>query len=81
MNGDLNNVNFDTLPLFNLAMPKEIQGVPSEILNPRNTWKDKSAYDSKAANLAESFVKNFSQYASNASQEIMEAAPKVQQKD
>lgn len=79
LNGELDNAKFDTLPVFNLAMPTAITGVPAEILNPRNTWKDKEAYDAKANNLAASFVKNFAQYASNASKEIMDAAPKVAQ--
>ena len=51
--------------------------VPAEILNPRNTWKDKAAYDAKAADLASKFVKNFEQYASGVSDEIKEAAPKA----
>ncbi len=79
LNGELDKAKFETLPVFNLAMPTTITGVPTEILNPRNTWKDKNAYDAKANNLAASFVKNFAQYASNASKEIMDAAPKVAQ--
>ncbi len=79
LNGELDKAKFETLPVFNLAMPTAITGVPTEILNPRNTWKDKEAYDAKANNLAASFVKNFAQYASNASKEIMDAAPKVAQ--
>jgi phosphoenolpyruvate carboxykinase (ATP) len=79
MNGELDKGKFETLPVFNLAMPTAISGVPVELLNPRNTWKDKEAYDAKANNLAASFVKNFAQYANNASKEIMDAAPKVAQ--
>lgn len=79
LNGELDKAKFDTLPVFNLAMPTAINGVPAELLNPRNAWKDKDAYDAKANNLAASFVKNFAQYASNASEEIMAAAPKVAQ--
>jgi phosphoenolpyruvate carboxykinase (ATP) len=47
-------------------------------MDPRNSWKDKNAYDEKAKSLAEQFVKNFSQYASAASSEILEAAPKIE---
>jgi phosphoenolpyruvate carboxykinase (ATP) len=77
LNGELEKVKTDTLPVFGLAIPTAINGVPPEILNPRNTWKDKDAYDAKAAQLAASFIKNFEQYAAAASKEILEAAPKV----
>ena len=45
--------------VFNLKMPKSCAGVPAEILNPRNTWKDKAAYDAAAAKLCDMFRKNF----------------------
>lgn len=77
LNGELNNVKFETLPVFGLHYPTTCPNVPVEILNPRNTWTDKNAYDSKAADLAQKFVKNFEQYASHANEEIMAAAPKV----
>jgi len=51
--------------------------VPSEILNPRSTWADKSAYDETANSLALKFVKNFEKYAAETSDEIKAAAPKV----
>ena len=77
LNGDLDKVKYDTMPVFGLSMPASCTGVPVEILNPRNTWKDKDAYDIQANNLAASFVKNFAQYASAANSEIMSAAPKI----
>lgn len=77
LNGELEKVKFETLPVFNLNIPVSCPNVPSEILNPRNTWKDKDAYDAKANELAKSFVKNFQQYSSAASDEILSAAPKV----
>lgn len=77
LNGELDNVQYDTLPVFGLAMPVSCPGVPAEILNPRNTWSDKNDYDHKAASLAASFVKNFTQYADFANDEIMNAAPKL----
>lgn len=77
LTGKLDNVTFETLPVFDLAMPTECEGVPTEILNPRSTWADKAAYDSTASNLAGQFVKNFEQYASETSEDILAAAPKV----
>jgi len=77
LNGELEKVKFDTLPVFGLKFPTECANVPTEILNPRNTWADKAAYDAKANGLANSFVNNFEQYAAFANEEIIAAAPKV----
>lgn len=77
INGELEKVQFETMPVFGLSMPKNCPGVPAEILNPRNTWNDKNEYDAKMNTLAASFVKNFAQYAEFASEEILNAAPKV----
>jgi phosphoenolpyruvate carboxykinase (ATP) len=49
------------------------------LLNPRNTWADKTAYDAQANKLANMFVKNFEQYASGVDAEILAAAPKATQ--
>ena len=77
LNGKLDGVEYGKTNFFGLAYPKACDGVPAELLDPRNSWKDKAAYDEKAKNLAEQFVKNFSQYASAANEEIMAAAPSV----
>jgi phosphoenolpyruvate carboxykinase (ATP) len=77
LNGEFDKVKFEELPMFRLQMPTTCPNVPTEILNPRNTWKDKAAYDAKAAELAAQFVKNFVQYADGASEEILSAAPTV----
>lgn len=79
LTGGLDNVQFEKHPVFGLQMPVTCADVPSEILNPRNTWADKNAYDTKANELASKFVKNFEQYADGASEEILAAAPKVSQ--
>jgi phosphoenolpyruvate carboxykinase (ATP) len=79
LNGELNNVTFEQHPVFGYQMPTACPNVPVEILNPRNTWADKDAYDAQANKLAGMFVKNFEQYASGVSQEILDAAPKVSQ--
>ena len=77
INGELDNVAFENLPVFGLNFPSTCPNVPTEILNPRNTWKDKNAYDAKANSLAAAFVKNFAQYAEYANDEILSAAPRV----
>jgi phosphoenolpyruvate carboxykinase (ATP) len=45
--------------VFNLKMPKAIRGVDSDMLDPRNTWADKSAYDAQAGKLRDLFRKNY----------------------
>ena len=77
MKGELNSVNFEAHPVFGVLMPQSCPNVPDEILNPRNTWADKEAYDKKANELAQLFIKNFEKYAAQANEEIRSAAPKV----
>lgn len=77
MTGQLDNVAYHPHPTFGVLMPKEIANVPAGILNPRETWADKEAYDKKANELAQLFVKNFAKYADQASEEIRSAAPTV----
>jgi phosphoenolpyruvate carboxykinase (ATP) len=59
-----------------MAVPRSCPGVPDEMMNPRNTWKDKAAYDRKARELAVMFEKNFAENAGDASAEIKAAGPK-----
>ena len=77
LEGKLDNVEFEAHPVFGMMMPKECPNVPSAILNPRNTWADKNAYDEKAVSLGKQFVKNFEKYAAGVSDEILAAAPKI----
>lgn len=77
LDGKLNNVEMEQDSIFGLSIPKQVPGTPSEILNPRNTWSDKKAYDEKAKYLAALFIKNFEDYASGVSKDILDAAPKI----
>lgn len=77
LNGKLDNVEYVTHPVFGLEMPTSCENVPDEILNPKDTWSDKNAYDTKANLLAEKFNSNFEIFASEANAEILAAAPKV----
>ncbi len=60
--GKLENVEFEIEPAFGLSIPKSVPGVPSEVLRPRDSWKDKAAYDKTAADLSARFAKNFEQF-------------------
>ncbi len=77
LTGALDSVDFNTHPVFGLSMPSSCPEVPTTILNPRDTWKNKSRYDAKAIELSEKFINNFEEYASEANEEIMNAAPKI----
>jgi phosphoenolpyruvate carboxykinase (ATP) len=77
MNGDLDQVSFQPHAVFGFDMPTSCPDVPSELLIPENTWADKNEYTKKAYELAAMFVKNFEKYASQANEEILNAAPKV----
>jgi phosphoenolpyruvate carboxykinase (ATP) len=74
LSGRLGNVEFTRDPSFGLSIPKSCPDVPTEILSPRTTWSDKSAYDSKAAHLAKLFSDNFKQF-EQASPSIAQAGP------
>jgi phosphoenolpyruvate carboxykinase (ATP) len=75
LEGKLDHAIFETCPVFGVAVPTECPGVPANVLNPRNTWSDKTAYDNKARYLAGLFVKNFEKYKDGVSAEILAAAP------
>jgi len=51
--------------------------VPAEVLNPRNTWKNKNDYDKEANSLARQFIKNFEKFPGQVEEEILEGAPVI----
>jgi phosphoenolpyruvate carboxykinase (ATP) len=75
LSGELRSVPSVTDPIFGLAMPTKCAGVPDDVLNPRNTWKDAAAYDEQAKKLAEMFRKNFEKFG-NVDASIKAAGPK-----
>ncbi len=77
LDGKLKDVVFDKHPIFGLDMPQECPNVPSEVLNPKGTWKNKSAYDIQAKELAVSFKENFAKFEEYANEEILSGAPFV----
>lgn len=75
--GDLEDADTETHEVFEVGIPKNCPNVPSEILNPRNTWDDKEAYDQQAKKLGKLFHDNFEKYEAESSQEIIDAGPNV----
>lgn len=76
LEGKLEQQEFSPHPVFGISVPKSCPGVPAEVLDPRETWKDKEAYDQQARKLAKLFMENFSKF-SQVAEAIKAAAPKV----
>ena len=76
LDGTLNDAEFVIDPRFGFEVPQTCEGVPDEILNPRDTWDDPANYDQIANHLAKMFEKNFLQFEEGTSQEVLDAAPK-----
>jgi phosphoenolpyruvate carboxykinase (ATP) len=77
LEGELDKVPYETHEIFGFEMPCQCPAVPGELLNPRNTWSNKEAYDNQANVLAQAFVTNFEKFADYANDEIMAGAPQV----
>jgi phosphoenolpyruvate carboxykinase (ATP) len=73
--GELDDAEFREDPVFGLEVPAAIEGVPTEILTPRNTWDDKDAFDAQARKLAGMFRDNFTQYADQMGPEVAQSGP------
>jgi phosphoenolpyruvate carboxykinase (ATP) len=76
LEGKLDHVKYAKDPIFGLDIPAECPGAPAEILNPRNTWTDKTAYERKARELVALFEKNFEQFAQAVPAEVRAAGMK-----
>ncbi len=75
LSGELDQVETVVDPIFGLRIPVAIADVPSEILQPRQTWNDPAAYDAAATRLAEMFHKTFVSFADGVSAEVAAAGP------
>src|SRR6185369_14670456 len=75
--GDLRDVPTVSDPVFGLAVPTSVPGVPSEVLIPRDTWADPAAYDAAARKIAGMFHANFEAYADGVSPAVRNAGPAV----
>ncbi len=77
LSGELDDEETYQDPVFGLHVPTRVEGIPNEVLYPRETWDDGEAYDAQAAKLAGMFVENFEQFADGVSKEVLAAGPKV----
>jgi len=77
LNGSLEDVPMHDDRYFGIAVPEQVCDVPSEVLNPVETWADKEAYDRQARILIAKFQQNFTQFSGQVSQQVIEAGPKL----
>ena len=78
LSGELNEVEYELDPIFNVNIPKSCPNVPAEILNPKNVWKDQAAYEASAKNLAKKFADNFAKKYPDMPANIVNAGPKAE---
>jgi len=74
VSGQLDKSAVDPHPVFRVLVPREVPGVPSEVLDPRGQWNDAAAYDRAAEELSARFRKNFEKFG-HVAEEILEAGP------
>ena len=78
LRGDLIDAEFETLPIFNLRVPKSVMGVDPKMLNPRNAWANAADWEKAARALAEKFVANFKNFTDNeAGKRLVAAGPQL----
>jgi phosphoenolpyruvate carboxykinase (ATP) len=75
LSGALDGIEFYRDPVFNVEVPASCPGVPPQVLKPRNTWSDSSAYDAQAAKLARLFADNFKTFEAEVAPEVRGAGP------
>ena len=77
LDGRLAEESFTADENFGVLVPDACPDVPDEVLNPRNTWKDKDAYDTQAKDLRRLFEENFQQFESAVDNKVKAAAIKA----
>ncbi len=78
LDGSLDNQEFEEMPVFNLAIPREVSGIESDLLNPMKSWPEAGIWDKAARELAEKFIANFEKYTdSELGKSLVDAGPKI----
>lgn len=75
LNGSLDHVNYVPHPVFRLQVPSSCPAIPDSLIDPRNTWTDKDAYDESAGKLAAEFQRNFQKYLTAETKHLLSAGP------
>jgi phosphoenolpyruvate carboxykinase (ATP) len=78
LNEQLDNIDYELVPIFNLMIPKNVPGINNDILNPRNIWANPGEWDEAARSLAMKFFKNFESFADTTeTQDLIASGPQV----
>ena len=77
LGGELDDADYRTDAHFGFAVPEAVAGVDATILNPRETWADKAAYEAQARKLVSMFVKNFDTFKAHVATDVMDASPQM----
>ena len=78
LNGSIDKAPTKQIPYFNFTVPTKLEGVATDILDPRDTYKDAAEWDKKAKDLADRFIKNFVKYQTNEEgKKLVDAGPKL----
>ncbi len=78
LDGSIEKAEFETVPYFNLQIPKTLNGIDSKIFNPRNLWRYPKGWDEAAISLAKKFINNFKHFTDNPEgQRLVDAGPKI----
>ena len=77
LDGSLAKAEFKQDPFFGLMIPAHVPGIPDEVLDPRRSWADKSAYDRMASELVSRFEENFASFESGVDADVKAAAIRV----
>ena len=76
LDGSLGSVNYRVDKFFGFEVPESVNGVPDKLLNPRDTWENKEAYDDQVYKLITMFNKNFEQYLPHVEADVCDIALK-----
>lgn len=76
--GELANAEYEVYDVFNLPVPKSCTGVPSELLNPKNSWTATTSFSDEVSKLGKLFNDNFTKYSDQATDDVKAAGPVVQ---
>jgi phosphoenolpyruvate carboxykinase (ATP) len=74
LDGSLRAAKFEPDPFFGLAVPRDVPGIPNEVLDPRQAWADRDAYDRTARDLVARFEANFETFAENVGEDVRAAS-------
>jgi phosphoenolpyruvate carboxykinase (ATP) len=77
LTGKLDNVDYRRDPVFGFDVPTSCPEVPTDVLDPASSWKDKAEHEAKYKQLAQKFIDNFKDFADQASKSVLEAGPTV----